>query len=181
MLAARCAIAGGEGGTASALLDKLPASATIREHVERDMLRALSTWPCEPATAARRFADCLALAQPQRYIRTILDHGPVASRLLTSCTPDRHMASYVDELLLATTMAPAPPRSPAASPLVDPLSARELTVLRYLTSRLTNQEIAAALFVSLNTLKTHVKSIYRKLAVASRREAVDTGRQLHLI
>jgi LuxR family transcriptional regulator, maltose regulon positive regulatory protein len=54
-------------------------------------------------------------------------------------------------------------------------------VLRYLCSRLTYQEIAAALFVSVNTLKSHVRAVYRKLAVASRGDAVDAGRRLGLI
>ena len=54
-------------------------------------------------------------------------------------------------------------------------------MLRYLCSRLTYQEIAAALFVSVNTLKSHVRTVYRKLGVASRADAVDTGRRLGLI
>ena len=49
-------------------------------------------------------------------------------------------------------------------------------MLRYLCSRLTYREIAAALYVSVNTLKSHVRSVYRKLAVASRADAVDIGR-----
>ena len=56
-----------------------------------------------------------------------------------------------------------------------------MAVLRYLSSRLTYREIAAALYISVNTLKTHVKSVYRKLEVASRQEAVDVGRRLRLI
>ena len=65
--------------------------------------------------------------------------------------------------------------------MVDPLSAREVTVLRYLCSRLTYQEMAAALFVSVNTLKSHVRTVYRKLGVTSRADAVDAGRRLGLI
>jgi LuxR family maltose regulon positive regulatory protein len=56
-----------------------------------------------------------------------------------------------------------------------------VTVFRYLGSRLTAQEIASALYVSHNTLKSHVSSIFRKLAVGSWREAVETGRQLHIV
>ena len=62
------------------------------------------------------------------------------------------------------------------SALVEPLSPREVDVLRYLCSQLTYREIAAALYVSVNTLKSHVRSIYRKLAVASRADAVNIGR-----
>ena len=61
-----------------------------------------------------------------------------------------------------------------------PLSSRELTVVRYLASRLTYKEIAAELFVSTNTLKTHVKRIYQKLGVSSRMEAVTEARRLGL-
>ena len=62
-----------------------------------------------------------------------------------------------------------------------PLSSRELTVVRYLASRLTNREIAAELFVSNNTLKTHIKRIYQKLGVSSRTEAVAEARRLGLL
>ena len=62
-----------------------------------------------------------------------------------------------------------------------PLSARELTVVRYLASRLTNKEIASELFVSTNTVKTHVKRIYQKLGASSRIEAVTEARRLGLI
>jgi LuxR family transcriptional regulator, maltose regulon positive regulatory protein len=54
-------------------------------------------------------------------------------------------------------------------------------VLRYLCSRLTYREIAASLYVSLNTLKSHVRSVYRKLGVASRADAVEAGRRSGLI
>ena len=75
----------------------------------------------------------------------------------------------------------APLRMEASATLIDPLSAREVTVLRYLCSRLTYQEMAAALFVSVNTLKSHVRTVYRKLGVTSRADAVDAGRRLGLI
>ena len=87
----------------------------------------------------------------------------------------------MEALLAAAGRSVAPLRANVSATLVDPLSAREATVLRYLCSRLTYQEIAAALFVSLNTLKSHVRAVYRKLGVASRADAVDTGRRLGLI
>jgi len=83
-------------------------------------------------------------------------------------------------------------RDPAGLPVPDspvpqqarlraPLSQSELAVLRLLPSFLTNQEIADALFLSVNTVKTHLRSIYRKLAVTSRRQAIMTGRRLQLL
>jgi LuxR family transcriptional regulator, maltose regulon positive regulatory protein len=66
-------------------------------------------------------------------------------------------------------------------PLVVPLSEREQVVLRYLPSMLSAGEIAAELFVSVNTVKTHIKSIYRKLDANRRWDAVRRARQLDLL
>ncbi|MFS8586595.1 MAG: LuxR C-terminal-related transcriptional regulator, partial [Acidimicrobiia bacterium] len=65
--------------------------------------------------------------------------------------------------------------------LVEPLSERELAVLRYLPSRLSNREIGAELYVSLNTVKSHLKAIYRKLDVDSRQDAVRRARQMGIL
>ena len=72
----------------------------------------------------------------------------------------------------------APSRS---QPLVDPLSERELEVLRLLAGGNTNDEIGRSLYVSANTVKAHLKSIYRKLDVNSRHEAAGKARQLGLL
>jgi LuxR family transcriptional regulator, maltose regulon positive regulatory protein len=61
------------------------------------------------------------------------------------------------------------------------LGERELTVLKYLATRLTTREIAAELYVSMNTLRTHTKSIYRKLGVESRAAAVDVARKAGIL
>jgi LuxR family transcriptional regulator, maltose regulon positive regulatory protein len=63
----------------------------------------------------------------------------------------------------------------------EPLTEREMTVLRYLQGTLSKPEIAAMLHVSVNTVKTHVQSIYRKLDTGRRREAVQRARELRLI
>jgi LuxR family maltose regulon positive regulatory protein len=65
--------------------------------------------------------------------------------------------------------------------LVEPLTERELTVLRYLQGTMSNLEIASTLYVSVNTVKTHVKNIYRKLHAGRRREAVERARELRLL
>ena len=65
--------------------------------------------------------------------------------------------------------------------LVDPLSERELQVLRYLAAMLGTEEIAEAMYVSVNTVKTHVRSILRKLAASRRNEAVRRARELGLV
>jgi LuxR family maltose regulon positive regulatory protein len=63
----------------------------------------------------------------------------------------------------------------------ETLTQSEVAVLRFLPSQMTNQEIAEALFLSINTVKTHLRSVYRKLAVTSRRQAIARGRQLELL
>jgi LuxR family maltose regulon positive regulatory protein len=69
----------------------------------------------------------------------------------------------------------------SVAPLLEPLSERECAILRYLPTTLSNREIAAELFVTTNTVKTHLRSIYRKLDVARRREAVERARDLRLL
>jgi LuxR family maltose regulon positive regulatory protein len=75
----------------------------------------------------------------------------------------------------------SPAAAPGGSPLADPLSARELEVVRRLDSDLTGPEIASQLFVSLNTLRTHTKRIYTKLDVTNRSAAVRRARELGLL
>ena len=82
---------------------------------------------------------------------------------------------------LRDTAAPGPPVPAAAAVLVEPLSEREQVVLRYLPSSLSAGEIADELYVSLNTVKTHIKSIYRKLETNRRWDAVKRARQLQLL
>ena len=87
--------------------------------------------------------------------------------------------AVVAELL--EELADRDPASRTALPLLEPLSKREQAVLRYLPTPLSNQEIADELFVTTNTVKTHLRSIYRKLDVARRREAVERARDLRLL
>jgi LuxR family maltose regulon positive regulatory protein len=67
------------------------------------------------------------------------------------------------------------------APLLEPLSERELAVLRFLPTMMSNAEIASEMFVSVNTVKTHLKHVYRKLDVADRRDAVRRARRLRLL
>jgi len=100
-----------------------------------------------------------------------------ASELVERC-PDP--AGLAGTLADATRRFARPRRSRDLS-LRDELSDRELAVLRLLSSSLSAREIGNELFVSLNTVKTHTKAIYRKLGAASREDAVERGRELHLI
>ena len=101
--------------------------------------------------------------------------------LLRSPPAGTGLRPYVDELSVRAEAVAASSDGPAGLPPGGHRSDRELTVLRLLASRLTTTEIACALFVSSNTLKSHMKSIYRKLDARSRADAVREGEARGLI
>jgi ATP/maltotriose-dependent transcriptional regulator MalT len=181
VLMARLALLSHDDREAAPLLADLPPPSTRRARVERAVLCALSVLEHDVDEANHHLGAALVDAQPEWLIRTIVELGPNVHKLLVSFTPNADQEVYVEALLAAAGRGVALLRANVSASLVDPLSAREVTVLRYLCSRLTYQEIAAALFVSVNTLKSHVRAVYRKLGVASRADAVDAGRRLGLI
>ena len=101
------------------------------------------------------------------------------AELLEAAARQAIAPAYVRRLLLALGHAEARPA--ARQPLVEPLSGRELDVLRLLAGDLDGPGIAAELVVSLNTVRSHTKSIYAKLAVNSRREAIRRTAELDLL
>jgi LuxR family transcriptional regulator, maltose regulon positive regulatory protein len=130
--------------------------------------------------AARSLERALEQAEPGGLRWPLLDFGravqPLLRRQLRRGTAHR---ALVGELL--ETLDDAEGAGSRASLVVAPLSPRERAVLRYLPTMMSNQEIAAELFVSVNTVKTHLKAIYRKLDVTDRREAVRRARTLNLL
>ena len=154
---------------------------TIRERVERGILRSLAAQARDLARAHGYLREALALAQPHRYLATIIEQGPGIAALLHSLPAGTDLRPYIDELSVRVEAAGTSPQGPAGPPPGGLLSDRELTVLRMLASRLTTSEISGAMFVSPNTLKSHMKSIYRKLDVNSRATAVHEGEARGLI
>ena len=119
----------------------------------------------------------LALAEPEGYLRTFLDGGPPMARLLYQAAERGIAVDYVSQLLAAFAeerqqfeAVEEPPSLP--SPLVEPLSDRELEVLALIAEGLPNRDIAERLYISLSTVKSHTASIYGKLGVHSRTEAI---------
>jgi LuxR family maltose regulon positive regulatory protein len=126
----------------------------------------------------------LELAAPEGYRREFVEGGmPVRVLLVDHLHRDPAHRALAEGLLgrLRDSAAPGPPVPAAAAVLVEPLSEREQVVLRYLPSSLSAGEIADELYVSLNTVKTHIKSIYRKLETNRRWDAVKRARQLQLL
>lgn len=122
--------------------------------------------------------SAVALAQPEGYVRIFADEGPVMASLLKVLAKQSAAPGYVRRLLAATNRTQHTTDQDA---LVDPLSQRELDVLRWLGTDLDGPDIARQLSVSLNTLRTHTKNIYAKLGVTSRRAAVRQADTLDLL
>ena len=129
----------------------------------------------------------LTLAEPEGYLRTFVDEGHTMRVLLEEYLSNRH-SDYVERLLSSFSQPQSKTLAPYASAgvenrkskIVDPLSDRELEVLRLLRSELSGPEIAERLIVSLNTLRTHTKNIFNKLGVNNRRSAVRRAEELDL-
>jgi len=135
----------------------------------------------------------LALAEPEGYVRIFVDEGE-AMRLLIekqSRNRDHPLSGYADKLLAAFTQPVAAPKSARSgrarailhqkSDMIEPLSERELEVLRLLRSELSGPEIARECMVSLSTVRTHTQNIYAKLGVNNRRAAVRRAEELDLL
>ncbi len=121
----------------------------------------------------------LVLAEPEGYLRVFLDEGQPMAALLEAAA-ERGIATRYVRLLLAA-LGETEAGSTAAQGLIEPLSDRELDVLRLLATDLGGPGIASELYVSLNTLRTHTKNIYAKLGVNNRRAAVRRARELDLL
>jgi LuxR family maltose regulon positive regulatory protein len=128
--------------------------------------------------AGQHIARSVELAAPEHLVQVILEEGSVVTRLCRTAAASLPSEHGVE--LAVALGAPRSPSAPGHRPTVA-LSDRELAVLRYLPSRLTNSEIGRECFMSVNTVKTHLKSIYAKLGVASRAEAVARAGLLGLL
>ncbi len=147
--------------------------------IEIVMLQALAhhAQGDRPAALAS-LGKAVTLAEPEGYVRIFADEAPLIVPLLRTVAKQGTRQNYARRLLAAagTTEAGVGPTT-----LIDPLSERELDVLRLLGTELDGPAIARELMVSLNTMRTHTKSIYAKLAVTSRRAAVRRAAELDLL
>lgn len=134
--------------------------------------------------AADAMERALDLAEPRGYRRPLLDGGLRSALLLRRLVRRGTAHRALVEELLATIEGAAPTtngREVAPLALSEPLSERELVILRYMPTSMPYAEVASELFVSVNTVKTHVRHVYRKLDVDSRRDAVTRAVALRLL
>jgi LuxR family maltose regulon positive regulatory protein len=149
--------------------------------IEREVLRAVALRATGNGDSAlTAIESALARAEPEGIRRPFLSAGRGVRELLADHlrkgVSHRWFASELLRNLDGTDGARVLPAE-----LLEPLSTRESEVLRFLPTMMSNADIASELFVSVNTVKTHVKSIYRKLDVTRRQDAVRRARQLHLL
>ncbi|HST64341.1 MAG TPA: LuxR C-terminal-related transcriptional regulator [Mycobacteriales bacterium] len=165
---ARLLLARGDLDGAVGLLDRLRVAAEEGGRtgtvIEILVLLALARRDAGPLGRA------VALAEPEGYVRLFAEEGPPLAALLRKLPKGDH----VRRLLAAMTTRPS------RQPLADPLTDRELDVLRLLATELDGPDIARRLGVSLNTLRTHTQRVYTKLGVTGRRAAVRRAQELHL-
>jgi LuxR family maltose regulon positive regulatory protein len=199
LVLARVLLAQNEPGPALTLLQRLldPAASEGRAGsiIEIQALRGLALAASgDHASALGVLAEALRLARPQGYVRVFADEGApmrdLLARLYAARQGEPHAARRIDPSYLATLLracgqaevAPSPSGAVGAAPgLAEPLTGRELEVLRLLADGKSNQRIAHDLVVALDTVKKHVTHVLGKLGAANRTEAVARARELGLL
>lgn len=184
-LLARVLLAQNEPDRTRGLLERLSESAEAQARnesvIEARLLLALAFDAMgDRAHAMTALAQALALAEPEGYVRIFVDEGAPMARLLRQ-TESRGVADdYVGQLVAAFGEV-ANRVSPAVPLLAEPLSERELEILRLVAAGLTTTEIAEGLVIAVGTVRTHIKNIYGKLDAHSRLQAVERARALKLL
>ena len=155
----------------------------------------------EPQVALNLLEQVVAQAEPLGYIRLFADLGPRMAGLLDRLRQQGVSPDYIARILAAFTLEtkderktlvpalnagetealPSSTAHPPLSVLIEPLTNRELEVLELLAQELSNKEIAAQLVLTLGTVKQYSHSIYQKLDVKNRREAVRTASDLGIL
>jgi LuxR family maltose regulon positive regulatory protein len=195
LAAARCHLAARQPHAALSLLEPLLArmQAQGRVHlvIETFLLSALAHQQLGDGFQAQDcFQHCLVLAEPGGYLRLFLDEAPAVTPLLQAAARGASAPQYATRLLAALQAQSGPagqplltPSSPPSQPpgLAEPLTTRELELLALIAAGLSNQDIAARLFISLPTVKWHTTNIYAKLGVHSRLQAVAHARSLGIL
>ncbi|MCB0194635.1 MAG: tetratricopeptide repeat protein [Anaerolineae bacterium] len=164
----------------SRLLQAAEAGGRNGSAIEILMLQALARQAQDDIAAALvSLEQALTLAEAEGYVRIFVDEGEPMAALLREAVKHSSLPNYVGRL--QTAFESIEGKVPTTPLLIEPLSDRELDVLKLLNTELSGPEIARELMVSLNTLRTHTKNIYTKLGVNNRRTAVRRAEELGLL
>jgi LuxR family maltose regulon positive regulatory protein len=151
--------------------------AMMRDQLVGDLLLARAATE-SGGDAAGHVMAAAGLAAPERLVRVFLDEGPVVASLARAAAESLGTESGAS--LAVALGSPPPSRGTPRQPAVI-LTERELLMLRFLPSHLSNAEIARECLMSVNTVKGHLKNIYAKLGVSTRAETVERARLLGLL
>jgi LuxR family maltose regulon positive regulatory protein len=176
------------------LLADAEAKARMGSVLDILIVRALAQWAQEThADALVTLERALLLAAPEGFVRRFVDEGPVMAAMLQASVARGIMPDYITRLLAVFPQTMNDERgtlqeelaahrsSLIVQPLVEPLSVRELEVLRLIASGKSNAEVARTLVIAISTVKTHTNSIFSKLQVTSRTQAIALARDLQLL
>lgn len=147
--------------------------AVVQRHIEASWLAVQGD---DHREAQRRLTEAVRIGEIHGLVDVFVQAGPTILDHLVAVTGPQ--AAFRDIILARARHTMQPRRDPD---LVDPLTERELAILTYLPTRFTNGELAERCYVSVNTIKTHMGHIYRKLDVTNRDEAIDRARVLGLL
>jgi LuxR family transcriptional regulator, maltose regulon positive regulatory protein len=183
---ARVLLASGQPAAAESLLARLAQNAEAGGRfgilLQILCLRAPALVACgEPSRALAALARALALATPEGYLRVFIDEGSPMRALLGRAQAQGEHAAYARRLLDAFGDDTSPGGAGAEPKPAEPLTPRELEVLRLLAAGRSNQQIAESLVVAVGTVKRHLNNIFVKLGSSSRLEAVARARELGLL
>ena len=159
----------------------------LAQKAKGDVEAAITERSEVPLSAIASLEQALILAEPEGHVRIFAELGTPMVQLLREAMTRSITPTYTNRLLTALetwgqkSKAPSALLSPPPQPLIEPLSQRELDVLRLLNTELSGPEIARELVVALSTVRTHTKRIYSKLNVTNRRAAVKRATELDLI
>ncbi|WP_314586826.1 LuxR C-terminal-related transcriptional regulator [Paenibacillus terrigena] len=190
---ARVSLAQGDPRAALGILELLHEQAVAKgladERLKVMILRAITLHALgDKVTAVQQLVDALTMAEPGGFIRAFVDEGMPMYPLLCEVAERGMMLDYVSKLLAAfepeesqIEIVKLQHRTLPPQQLIEPLSARELEVLRHIAQGLSNREISERLFIALTTVKGHNRIIFDKLQVKRRTEAVARARKLGLL
>ncbi|UCF97321.1 MAG: hypothetical protein JSV89_19430 [Spirochaetaceae bacterium] len=159
----------------------------VATEIEILILTALAQQAAGNPTEAQSAVDrALELAEKGGFIRIFVDEGPPLARLICEAAARGVSSDHMRRVLAAfPTVEQEKVKSPTDQKndfeLIEPLSDRELEILRLISEGLTNQQIGTKLFISLNTVKTHTRNIYAKLETHTRTQTVSRARGLGLL